>query len=64
MKEIANADDIQPHDNFFDVGGNSFLAIELISAVSNRTGVSLSLGDVIRDPTATAISQLITESVA
>jgi phthiocerol/phenolphthiocerol synthesis type-I polyketide synthase E len=64
MKEIANTDDIQPHDNFFDVGGNSFLAIELISSVSNRTGVSLSLADVIRDPTATAISQLIKESVA
>lgn len=59
MQEIVGVDEIMPDDNFFDVGGNSFLAIELISAVIEQTSVSVPLLDFIRDPTAAGMSQLL-----
>jgi acyl carrier protein len=64
MQEVVGVDEITPDDNFFDIGGNSFLAIELISAVMDRSGVRLSLLDFVRDPTADGISQLIKDVAA
>jgi len=64
IQVIVGADEILPDDNFFDVGGNSFLAIELISAITDRTGVNLPLLDFISDPTAAGISQLLKDMAA
>ena len=38
-------------DNFFDIGGNSLLAVSVVRALGPRAGVDLSLTDVFRYPT-------------
>lgn len=45
--------------NFFNVGGNSLLAIKLISGIYKRTGVSLSFGDVYQYPVVSDLAKLI-----
>ncbi|MBJ6982863.1 acyl carrier protein [Luteimonas sp. MC1572] len=35
--------DVQPSDNFFDIGGNSMLAIQMSERVSKETGVRIKL---------------------
>jgi nonribosomal peptide synthetase DhbF len=44
--------DIDLDDNFFDLGGHSFLAIQAISRVREIFGVELSLVDFLEAPTA------------
>ena len=63
MEEILMVDDVEPDDSFFEVGGNSLLAVQFIAAVESRSGVALTLSGVIRNPTPEGISQLITSSV-
>lgn len=63
MEEILKVDDVAPDDSFFEVGGNSLLAVQLITAVERRSGAVLSLSSVIRSPTPEGISQLITSSI-
>ncbi|PFZ10492.1 hypothetical protein COL60_10325 [Bacillus pseudomycoides] len=38
--------DIEPNDNFFDAGGNSLLAVELLSALKREVDNSLTLRDI------------------
>ena len=38
-------------DNFFDIGGNSLLAVAVFRGVGDRTGAALALTDVFRYPT-------------
>jgi acyl carrier protein len=59
MRILLEDDEVEPDDNFFDVGGTSLLAIELISAIKDRAGVSLPLIDVIRNPSPEGISRLV-----
>lgn len=59
FEEILGADDILAEDNFFDVGGNSILALTLLAEVEKRWGVTLALIDVIRAPTSCGVAELI-----
>ncbi len=44
-------DDVQPEDNFFDLGGHSLAAAQLSSRVEEVFGVHVSMGDFLEDPT-------------
>lgn len=43
-KEILKIDDISINDNFFDAGGNSLIAIELIGNINSRFSINLPIG--------------------
>ncbi|MBZ0278144.1 MAG: SDR family NAD(P)-dependent oxidoreductase [Anaerolineae bacterium] len=45
-RELLGFEQFTPHDNFFDLGGNSLLAAEVISKVQARTGVRLESNSV------------------
>jgi aryl carrier-like protein len=60
--EIVDADDIDAQDNFFDIGGNSILALTLISEVDSRWGLKISLIDLVRNPSPERIMHLLAES--
>jgi acyl carrier protein len=62
VKELLDIDQVTPEDNFFDLGGNSILALTLISEIKERYGATLPLIDVIRNPTPAGLAQLITQS--
>jgi len=50
-REILEIDKIHPNDNFFDAGGTSIKAIQIIAALKNVTTSPLALTDVFRYPT-------------
>jgi amino acid adenylation domain-containing protein len=47
------------HDNFFDIGGHSMLATELISRINQDLGVSLQLRALFLEPTVAGLMQEI-----
>jgi amino acid adenylation domain-containing protein len=52
------------HDNFFNLGGNSLLAFQLISRVRDEFNVELPLARVFETPTVAALSNWIGEATA
>lgn len=64
FEEILGVDDILAEDNFFDVGGNSILALTLLAEIEKRWGVALALIDVIRAPTSGEVAELIRQGQA
>ncbi|GJL56403.1 MAG: hypothetical protein NPIRA02_35350 [Nitrospirales bacterium] len=50
---------IGPHDSFFELGGESLLAVQLLSHVRTAFNVELSLADFFKTPTVSGLSQYI-----
>ena len=46
--ELLELADVGPRENFFEVGGTSRLALELLVMIKERTGVELAITDVFR----------------
>jgi acyl carrier protein len=44
--ELIGVGDIRSGDNFFDIGGHSLLAVELVARVQRETGVRINLLDI------------------
>jgi amino acid adenylation domain-containing protein len=55
---LVGADDVRASDNFFDIGGHSLLAIEMVTQVRKETGVKLNLLDVATSPLASLAAAL------
>lgn len=47
------------HDNFFDLGGHSLMATQLISRLAPRFGIEIPLGELFDRPTIAALADLI-----
>ena len=56
---LLRADRIGVNDNFFDVGGDSLLAIQLVCAVTETFGVDLPLQAVFEAPSVAALAERI-----
>lgn len=52
MRELLGIDDIAADDDFFDSGGDSLLAVQVVLDVERQLGVPLSIQDVYAHPTA------------
>jgi enterobactin synthetase component F len=57
--EMLELSDVAPDDNFFEVGGNSLLALRLIAQLEGRSGAQISLLDVVRAPTPGQLAALL-----
>jgi hypothetical protein len=64
MAEIVGLDEVETDANFFEIGGNSFLALTLLARIQEQTGVLLSLLDVIRAPTSAGVSAQLARPAA
>ena len=51
-------------ENFFEVGGNSILALDLIEVLRERSGIQLQLIDVFRAPTPEELAHALRERAA
>lgn len=51
------------HDNFFDLGGHSLMATQLINRLEHRTGIRLSLREVYESPTIATMRSALLERV-
>jgi aryl carrier-like protein len=49
--EIVEVDDVAVDDNFFLIGGNSILALQLIARLKELQPVELRLIDIVHEPT-------------
>ncbi len=47
------------HDDFFQLGGNSLIAIQLLNQLRQQFNVDLSLGDLFDDPTISGLAQAV-----
>lgn len=58
-REVMRLDAIEPHDDFFDLGGHSLLVSQIVGRVRNVFGVQLSLRDFFDAPTVAGLGALI-----
>lgn len=61
--EILGSDRFGIHDNFFDSGGHSLTATQLVTRIRKNFGVELSLRDFIKSPTIAGLAELVEESI-
>jgi acyl carrier protein len=62
FEELLEVDDVAPDDNFFDLGGSSVLALRLLLEIDKRWGVTLSLIDVLHNPTTESLARCLAEA--
>ncbi|MFF2556663.1 amino acid adenylation domain-containing protein [Nocardia sp. NPDC058058] len=60
FETVLAAERIGVDDNFFEVGGNSMAAVQLVTLVRERTGIPVPLQWMFLDPTPAALARRIT----
>jgi NAD(P)-dependent dehydrogenase (short-subunit alcohol dehydrogenase family)/acyl carrier protein len=61
---VLGVDDIGPDDDFFDLGGNSLVAVQVISDIRKVTGVKLPMRSLFETPTVAGMTKMVTELAA
>ncbi|MEV5650846.1 amino acid adenylation domain-containing protein [Nocardia sp. NPDC052254] len=59
MAELIGADTVGADDNFFDIGGNSLLATQLVARLTAATGVRLQVRTVFAAPTVAELAAVL-----
>jgi hypothetical protein len=62
--QLLGVDRVSAHDNFFEVGGHSLLAIRLLSRIRESLHLELPLRAVFETPTLAGLAQLVDEGLA
>ncbi|KPA89805.1 amino acid adenylation enzyme/thioester reductase family protein [Pseudomonas asplenii] len=58
-QEALGLEEISVHDNFFEVGGNSLKAVQLVAKLVTHQGLEPSLADFIQAPTIAEFAQVL-----
>ncbi|WP_249643969.1 amino acid adenylation domain-containing protein [Nocardia sputi] len=59
MGELVGAADVRADDSFFDIGGNSLLATQLVARLAAATNVRLAVRMVFATPTVAGLAELL-----
>ncbi|MFD5738066.1 SDR family NAD(P)-dependent oxidoreductase, partial [Streptomyces sioyaensis] len=62
-QELLGIEKVGIQDSFFDLGGNSLIAIQLVSTINTRLGSKLALGDLYEGLTAAHLASLAEKPV-
>jgi acetoacetyl-CoA synthetase len=62
-ERLLNRSDIQPNDNFFDLGGNALIATEMFLEIEKATGRHLPTTTLNRAPTISSLAAALEEDV-
>ena len=62
--EVLMLDDLQPSSDYFDVGGTSVAAMQIVDLLEGQFGIHLSLTDFFDAPDLQALADLITSRLA
>lgn len=62
LEEILEIDEVGRNSNFFEIGGHSLKAIELIVRIETLTSYKMSMSSIFKNPTAALIAKLIYEN--
>jgi amino acid adenylation domain-containing protein len=60
--EILDVARVGIRDNFFDLGGNSLLAVRVVGRMNQKLGTKLGVGTIFHQPTIEGMSTLVKES--
>ena len=60
--DVLGAVDLEPDDDFFDVGGTSLSAIEMVSRIRAEFGTELSIATLLESPTMGALAAVVAQS--
>ena len=55
--DVLSIDDVGVHDNFFEIGGHSLLAVRAIARLRAAFGVELSIASLFEHPTVAEFAQ-------
>jgi acyl carrier protein len=61
-RQVLDDPGVAPDDDFFELGGDSFQAMDIMAALERTTGKQLSAGVIFVFPTATGLAKAITET--
>ncbi|MET0400102.1 MAG: phosphopantetheine-binding protein, partial [Longimicrobiaceae bacterium] len=62
--DVLRAGRVGVHDSFFDLGGHSMLATQVVSRVRHAFGVELRVADLFNDPTVEALARRVDDLLA
>ena len=57
--EVLNIETVGVHDEYFELGGDSLLAVRLMARIERRFGVGLTLAELFTDFTVTGVARLL-----
>ncbi|NJN11976.1 MAG: amino acid adenylation domain-containing protein [Richelia sp. RM1_1_1] len=60
--EVFKFEKIGIHDNFFDLGGHSFLALQLISKINKKLDINISLNKIFQYPTVAKLAVKVVQN--
>ncbi|MDO6435720.1 amino acid adenylation domain-containing protein [Flavitalea sp. BT771] len=61
-KEVLNKEDIGILDNFFEIGGHSLRAVQMVSRIYKELNVKIDLKNIFDTPTIASLAELIRQS--
>lgn len=61
-RQVLDDPSVLPDDDFFELGGDSFQAMDIMAALEETTGKQISAGVIFAFPTATGLARAITET--
>ncbi|MFJ9864334.1 condensation domain-containing protein [Streptomyces sp. NPDC101165] len=64
FEELLGVPGLGRHDNFFDFGGQSLLAVRLVTRVAEELGRPLGVGVFMNNPTVAALARVLAEGAA
>ncbi|MGA4722134.1 non-ribosomal peptide synthetase [Fictibacillus nanhaiensis] len=62
FKDTLEIENISVHDNFFDIGGHSLMALKIVGILQERLDKEISLGDFFTTPTISGIAENLSKS--
>ncbi|HEY4112091.1 amino acid adenylation domain-containing protein [Puia sp.] len=60
-QDLLERKDISINDNFFDLGGHSLSANQLVNRIGRQTGIEMGLADIFNFPTVRAMGGILTK---
>ena len=61
--ELLGGDSVGAHDNFFERGGHSLLAVQLLSRIRHTFDVEASLKDFLESPTVSRLARIVEDAL-
>jgi amino acid adenylation domain-containing protein len=57
--ELLGVEPVGVHDNFFDLGGHSLSAVQVVTRIEDRMGLEISVADLFDAPTVAELAQVL-----